>query len=184
MFGQLAVTTNAAWFGCDPARLVHETRRFGEAHDLVILGSEDRDLVAAHYAQLDARSLYLRFAAPVSAQAVSKFVQGTDFARDIHLGIMKSGELVGLAQLGWTHTEPDTLELGVSVVPRWQGQGLGRRLLDAAVSMARACGYRRLRLTTLTCNTPMVTMVRKLGGRTVRDGSELLTTVELDATAH
>jgi GNAT superfamily N-acetyltransferase len=85
--------------------------------------------------------------------------------------------------LSRTWSEPDALELAVSVVPAHRRQGLGRSLADAAVAVARALGYRRLHVATQAANAPMCALIRRLNGKTVRDGAELYTTVQLRPTA-
>jgi hypothetical protein len=86
----------------EPLRSVHETLLAPQAHGLVMLGSDSRDLIAAHYAQLDEESLYSRFFGRMPARAVEELAGQADFARDIYLGIVDDGQLLGLAQLAWS----------------------------------------------------------------------------------
>jgi GNAT superfamily N-acetyltransferase len=67
---------------------------------------------------------------------------------------------VGLRPFEW----PDTAELKrLYVTPQGRGRGLGILLSEAAISMARAVGYRRVRLDTLPSMAAAQHMYESLG---------------------
>ena len=53
------------------------------------------------------------------------------------------------------------------VRPAWTGQGLGRRLAEAAIAAARERGYAAIRLDTLTSMAPANALYRRLGFRAI-----------------
>jgi acetyltransferase len=73
-----------------------------------------------------------------------------------------------------------TAEIALVVADDWQGRGLGRRLMDGLIVAARRRGVHRLVGTTLSDNTTMVMLARKLGFEASRDrGSAIVTNVSM-----
>ncbi len=71
--------------------------------------------------------------------------------------------------------DPETAHFHqIAVDPRWQGQGIGRRLVLACEEWARDCGYRRLALDAAEPATAVQAMYRRMGyaemGHTQRPG--------------
>jgi acetyltransferase len=58
-------------------------------------------------------------------------------------------------------------EFAITVSDEWQGAGLGRALLQRMMAHAASRGVRRLHGEVLHANTPMMGLVRSLGGRFV-----------------
>ncbi|HEY7736516.1 MAG TPA: GNAT family N-acetyltransferase [Candidatus Limnocylindrales bacterium] len=58
---------------------------------------------------------------------------------------------------------PHAAEVAIAVSERYQGRGLGRRLLDAAVGWARQAGMLRLTATMYATNAPIQHLLRGLG---------------------
>ncbi len=77
------------------------------------------------------------------------------------------GQLVGWADLV-PHTQPSRRHagrVGMGVARGARGRGIGRRLLEAVISDARAGGYLRLELEVFTDNEPAIHLYRALGFR-------------------
>ena len=74
-------------------------------------------------------------------------------------------------------------ELAVEVVDRWQGCGVGTKLLQAARDRASGLGYRELVGEMLTANAAVHTALRRVFRVTEvrRHGSELTITMAVDA---
>lgn len=62
----------------------------------------------------------------------------------------------------------DSAEFALVIADDWQGRGLGRRLLELLVGEARSRGLRRLHGETLSDNSAMIGLARRLGFQTAR----------------
>jgi GNAT superfamily N-acetyltransferase len=90
----------------------------------------------------------------LSAPATAHYIAG--WPRDTDLGVIAEadGEPVGAAWLrllpaadpGYGFVAPDVPELTIGVARDWRGQGVGRALLRALASQARAAGIRQISL--------------------------------------
>lgn len=82
------------------------------------------------------------------------------------LGCFAQGRLVG--NLGLYPTEEflrtrHRCQLGVGVLPGWQGLGIGTLLLRGAQNAARTAGYEQMELTVVTENRPALRLYEKAG---------------------
>ncbi len=68
-------------------------------------------------------------------------------------------EIVGVGR--YACVAPGVAEVAVVVEDAWQGRGLGPRLLDCAVALARVHGVHTLVATVLADNAPAVRMLRR-----------------------
>jgi acetyltransferase len=72
-------------------------------------------------------------------------------------------------------------EFAIVIGDDWQGRGLGTQLLSALVRHAKRQGVRRLFSTTLSTNTAMLALARRLGFRCAADPrSATITNLALD----
>ncbi len=53
--------------------------------------------------------------------------------------------------------------LGMGIIPRYRGRGLGTRLIDAALTQARKAGFIRIELSVHADNTPAINLYEKVG---------------------
>ena len=95
-------------------------------------------------AELSPATAYLRFFAGVGTPT-ARFVDALLRRDETHgAWVCADGDrLVGHASWG---REGDAAEVGVVVAESWQGRGLGRSLLDAALTEAAGCGLTDVRL--------------------------------------
>jgi acetyltransferase len=68
-------------------------------------------------------------------------------------------------------------EFGLAVGDAWQRQGVGRRLLDTLLAVARQAGVRRVEGRTLATNTAMKGLARSLGFAVVPDPADATVTL-------
>lgn len=64
--------------------------------------------------------------------------------------------------VGMGYVDDDTPQLGIALLPAFRGQGLGRRLMVAALEAARAYGYRQVSLTVHPLN-PAIALYESCG---------------------
>ncbi len=132
----------------------------------------DIDRLERFYAELsaeDRRTRFLHVGARLSeAQAVS-FCSPDHAHRDGFVAVVTDasgrGRIVGHLCL-----EPDgvaTAEVAIAVAGRFQGQGVGRRLLVAGVAWAQREGFRSLTATMYVDNAPIQRLLRGLARPTV-----------------
>ena len=83
--------------------------------------------------------------------------------------LARDGEGAVAGVVGMWPLDEDTCEMKrLFVRPPWLGQGLGRRLAEAVVEIAREVGYRRMRLDTLERLTEAVALYRSMGFREIK----------------
>lgn len=75
------------------------------------------------------------------------------------------GALVGVlgASGGAYHRNHDTVHIFIGILQAYTGQGIGRRLFEAAESWARGWGAHRLELTVMCHNERALALYRKMG---------------------
>jgi acetyltransferase len=75
--------------------------------------------------------------------------------------------------------DPQAAEFALTVTDEEQNRGLGTRLLELLIEVARANGYRRLVGLVQPGNRPMIAILRKLGATMRPDGDLLRGEIEL-----
>jgi GNAT superfamily N-acetyltransferase len=133
----------------------------GERVLLRPLSADDRDLTAAFVRRLSTRSRYYRFHAAVS-EAPASFLEPRSVA--IAVIAVEHGCRVQIADARLAPgEEPGVAEFALAVDDRWQGRGLGSRLLETLEDLARSAGYFSLGGDVLRENRPMLRLARRFG---------------------
>jgi len=89
-----------------------------------------------------------------------------DYTRDMAIAatVMLEGRetLIGVARYA---LEPDggSCEFALVIADAWQGRGIGRRMLEKLIAVARTRGVRRMYGDTLATNRPMLRLAQRLG---------------------
>ena len=131
-----------------------------------------RDEIIRHLLQLSPQDRRLRFGAPMTDEAIGKYVKGIEFGRDKVFGIYEHDlTLSGIAHLA-LDVDTDTAELGLSVVPAQRGKGYGYALLSRAKLHARNLAYKKLYMYCLAENQVMIHLARKAGMTVVTEYGE------------
>ncbi len=146
------------------------------------LGPSDGDVVDVVFAGLSPRSRYLRFqflVAELSA-ATRHSLTALDGRTHVALGAFAEGHPIGIVRI--IDLGNGRGELAVEVVDRWQGRGVGTRLLQAARDRAADMGYRELIGEVLVVNAGAHAALRRVFPvtRVRRDGSELTIIIPVD----
>lgn len=127
------------------------------------LRPEDRDIEHAFVAGLSAQTRHNRLlggARAITREYIETLVT-IDYSRDMAIAAttMLDGEtLIGVARYV---RENDAAEFAIVVADAWQGRGIGTRLLDKLIDVARRRGLRQLYGDILGTNLPMLELVRK-----------------------
>ena len=90
------------------------------------------------------------------------FLTGADGVRHIAVAARAGGRCVGIARAVISRGNPAVADVSVAVADAHQGQGLGRRLVDALTIDARALGIRELEATIHPSNDAARGLARSL----------------------
>jgi acetyltransferase len=129
---------------------------------------EDAPLVEELFRVMSARSIYYRFFRPlkeIPPELLVRFTQ-IDYDRDISLvAVDRSGtgeRILGVSRLVG---DPDgsEAEFAIAIGDPWQGKGVGAALLESCLAIAKEKGFQSVWGITLTENTQMLKLAKKLG---------------------
>ena len=119
-------------------------------------------------AGLSEQSRYMRFFSStqrLSPRMLARFTQ-VDYDRELAV-VAIEGEGPQQAIVGVGRFAPlpdhDTCEFAVTVADRYQGRGLGHRLMSLIIDAAREAGYTRMTGQILGINSGMLALARRLG---------------------
>ncbi len=121
--------------------------------------------------------------------SLEELVRFTDIDRERELALIATTPVQGRErQIGVARyvkeSSPGDAEFAIVLSDDWQGRGLGTKLLMSLVVAARSHGVRRLVGTTLSVNTGMLALGRKLGFKLATDSrSATITNLTLDLAA-
>lgn len=154
---------------------------------------QDGELHQRFVRELSPASRYRRFHSAVSElpEATLDYLTQVDYAS--HLALLaetfdeRHGE-VQVAEARYVRRtdagEAHVADFALAVADRWQGLGLGSRMLEALVDSARRAGVRRLEGSVLADNEPMCALLRRHGWKLridPDDGRLLVAGLELAA---
>ena len=142
--------------------------RSGEPVIVRFVEPHDAEALQNYYRSLTTRSRYNRFLGALSElpQALlAHFVhvgEGDRFSVIATMMIDGHETIVGEARYAF-HAENSSIEFGLSIDDRWQGQGIGKALLKNIECRAASFGAERLYGDTLRSNDAMISLARKSG---------------------
>jgi acetyltransferase len=131
---------------------------------------EDAEMEQTFVRKLSDRSRYFRFMNSVRELTPSMLKRFTeiDYDRDMAFVVVRRGE-EGDEEIAVARyvTNPDgrTCEFAVVVADAWQRKGLGRRLLETLIAVARSRGLEVMMGHVLATNDPMLALCARLGFR-------------------
>ena len=135
-----------------------------------LLGAGDLAELERHLVGLDPMDRHARFGSALSDSAVAAYVRRIDPARAVLFGALDDdGCILGIGEAQPT-LAPRRVELAVSVHAPYRRHGLGRRLVEAAMTAAFARGADAAELHFDRGNIPMIGLVRSFGVRIVLGG--------------
>jgi acetyltransferase len=129
---------------------------------------EDEALVADFLGKCSEDTIYFRYFKLIRHWTHEMLIRFTQNDYDRELGLMAIGQppgpevMLGVSRL---YMEPhrEQAEFAVIVADPWQGKGLGPKLLEEVIAIAREQGVKRLLGDVLAQNQPMLEMVKRLG---------------------
>jgi RimJ/RimL family protein N-acetyltransferase len=149
---------------------VHVELRDGTPILIRPLGPQDRERLRRGFARLSTRTRYRRFGIPLRRLSDTQLRSLTEIDRANHMAWLaidaaQGDRGVGVARYVRLPDEPDVAEAAVVVGDDYQTKGLGSILLGMLGAAASANGIERFRAYVLTENTPMLEILRDLGGK-------------------
>jgi RimJ/RimL family protein N-acetyltransferase len=143
------------------------TLRSGDAVQVRPVQPSDAPALAQAYANLGEQSRYQRFftVMPELPEATLKAAVEVDHTDHEALVAMplRSAEIVGECRFVRLADQPDTADLGVTVVDAWQGRGLGSALLVRLSERALELGIEYFTAEVLAENRAMLALLPALG---------------------
>ncbi len=130
------------------------------------LTSNDRERLRTHFLALGADDRLLRFGQAVPDHVIENYVRTLDFSRDTVFGVFSHElELIGVGHLAYLPIEDGkrTAELGVSVLERSRGKGIGTKLFERAATRSRNTHVSQLYMHCLSRNATMMYIAKKAG---------------------
>jgi len=167
----------------------------GQSVTLRPLRRDDVDIEAAFLTGLSPDSRHNRLLGGM-IQVTREYVERlttVDFARDMALAaaLMLGGRevLIGVARYvleakgsAVLETEGRACEFALVIADAWQGRGIGRRMMEKLIAIARGRGLESIYGDVLSTNRPMLDFCRKLGfklGRNPEDPTVTRVTLKL-----
>jgi GNAT superfamily N-acetyltransferase len=142
--------------------------RSGEAVTVRFVEPGDAEELQTYFRSLSTRSRYNRLlgaASELPKAELDRFIhvgEADAFSVVATMTIDGLETIVGEARYAF-HADTASLEFGLSIDDRWQGQGIGKALLKNLECRAAALGAERLFGDTLRSNDVMIAVARKSG---------------------
>jgi GNAT superfamily N-acetyltransferase len=148
------------------------------------LSERDRRRLLNHFLTLDDEDRLLRFGTALPDEAITRYVQRLDFARDSVFGVYDDNlALLGVGHLSFaprealpalgSATDKELVaEFGVSVAASARGMGIGSRLFERAAIHCRNEDVDTLYMHCLASNQAMIHIARKAGMEIHRQSGE------------
>lgn len=181
-----AVTRHCAQAWRD--RPYRETLRLPDGREVLLRGARRSDAprLQAFFADLSGRSRVLRFHGGVSRLPDSVARTFTTQVRHRHVAIVAlSGthdgveRLVAEARYAVDQELAGRAEFALTVADHWQGQGLGRALLQRLAAHAAMEGFSQLEGRVMDGNAPMLALLRSVGAQVRREPGGVVATLTM-----
>ena len=135
---------------------------------------EDEPLVSEFLGKCSEETIYFRYFKLIKKWTHEMLIRFTQNDYDREIGLMALGQppgpevMMGVSRLVMA-ADRSTAEFAVIVADPWQGKGLGPRLVERVMDIAREQGVKRLTADVLPQNQPMLEMGRRLGFGVTKD---------------
>jgi acetyltransferase len=125
---------------------------------------EDESALTALYERLSPQTAYQRFFTVMRRLPPdwAHILANVDYDRRMAIAAVgPDGELIGVARYAYDERAQEA-EIAIVIEDRWQGRGLGKRLLGELIGYAEGKGIRRLRAYVLGDNLRMLKLIRRV----------------------
>ncbi|MBU0762185.1 MAG: GNAT family N-acetyltransferase [Candidatus Altiarchaeota archaeon] len=150
-----------------PSELIEEhSVRTGEKVTIKPIKPEDEPRVKQLFETFSERTMHFRFfhaLKDITHEMLVRYCH-TDYDREIALIAEKDGNLLGMSRLMFDPGQ-SSAEFSVVVTDSWQKKGLGIRLVEKIIEVARGKKLERVYATVIKDNAPMKHLALKLGFR-------------------
>jgi acetyltransferase len=148
---------------------------------------EDAPLLLDLFDNMSKRSRYYRFFSPMKTLSRDMLVRLTQVDYDRHIALVAlhkaegKEKMVGVVRV-ISGADRSSAEFSVAVGDPWQGKGIGRKLLERSLEVARDYGIRKVYGEVLAENKEMLGLGRELGFEIRKDGGagDYMLTMETD----
>jgi len=146
---------------------------------------EDAPLLTDLFDTLSPETIYFRFFSPLKSippKLLPRLTQ-IDYDRDIALVAIKSDDMKEkILGVGRLMGDPDRekAEFAILVGDQWQGKGIGAKLLELCISIAKKRGFKCIRGNVLPENKNMLALGKKIGFIIQRDLENHLFELKID----
>lgn len=124
----------------------------------------EREQLRAHLLRLSVEDRRWRFCRPVNDNVIHRYCDGIDWSRTTVVGCFAGSALRGVAELvRIPEGVPVGAEVALSVEEPWQGRGIGAKLLQKALLLARNRFVDTVHMLSLRDNERIQRLVRGLG---------------------
>lgn len=132
-----------------------------------------------HLKSLDAASKHLRFGCMISDAIIDQLCSQFEADADRNILFCVENEKLEFVAIGHIALR-DGMELAFSVLPAYQGQGLGNLLFRRVIQWCRTHNRLKGNMVCLSSNSVVKHLCTKYGIRMKNDGGETLADIELD----
>ncbi|HYD61900.1 MAG TPA: GNAT family N-acetyltransferase [Noviherbaspirillum sp.] len=153
-----------------PAREVHDTWRLVDGTMVTLRGAraDDGNLIQDLVRGLSVKSRYQRFFSPIhelTPRMLERFTRNVPGEAMTLLAVIRQdGREVAIAMAQYVADPfPSRCDFGVVVADQWQHGGLGRKLIQALICIARAAGFEKIEGDVLAENKPVQRLMLDLG---------------------
>ena len=125
---------------------------------------DDESALTALYERLSPQTSYQRFFTVMRRLPPdwAHILANVDYDRRMAItAIGPDGELIGVARYAYDERAQEA-EIAIVIEDRWQGRGLGKRLLGELIGYAEGMGILRLRAYVLGDNLRMLKLIRRV----------------------
>ncbi|OWW18990.1 GNAT family N-acetyltransferase [Noviherbaspirillum denitrificans] len=159
-------------FRTPSSREVHDTLRLKDGTAVILRAAriDDGELIQDLVRGLSEHSRYLRFFSPIhelTPRMVDRFTHnaGTE-AMTLLAVIQQDGKEVAIAMAQYVADPyPVRCDFGVVVADDWRRSGLGRKLIESLICIARAAGFERIEGDVLVENVAIHRLMEAMGFR-------------------